>query len=106
MICLPSDYVFHAPQPMLSVLLVILYLCCRRKTKAVPFKSDITTQEEEVHKASPHIPHLKHEQAKVEHNMNIEMTPLPATNDSRGRVQLLALSCLQIVISPEDAFRS
>ena len=61
-------------------------------------KSDITTEEEEVQKASPRIPHLKHEQAKVEHNTNIEMTPLPATNESRGRVQLLALSCLQIVL--------
>ena len=53
-------------------------------------------EEEEVHKASPHFTHVQHEQAKVVDNESIEMIPLPTTNDSRGRLQLLALSCLQI----------
>ena len=119
--CLTTEYIFHVSQPIYGVLLVILYLCYRRKTKAMTFKPDVTTEEEEikkpdvtteeeevkesdvpneekVQKASPHFTHVQHEQAKVEDNESIEMIPLPATNDSRGRVQLLALSCLHVVV--------
>ena len=108
-------------QPIYGVLLVILYLCYSRKTKAMTFKPDVTTEEEEVkkpdviteeeevkepdvpneeevQKASPYFTHVQHEQAKVEDNESIEMTPLSAANDSRGRVQLLALPCLHVVV--------
>ena len=90
---------------MYGVLLVILYLCYRRKTKAMTFKPDVTTEEEEmkkpdvtteeeeVQKALPHFTHVQHEQAKVEDNESIEMTPLPATNDSRG-----GYSCLHCLV--------
>ena len=61
-------------------------------------KTDVPTVGEEVQKASPHIPHVQHEQAKVGDNESIEMIPLPTTNDSQGGVQLLALPCLQIVL--------
>ena len=49
-------------------------------------------------KASRHIPNMRREENKVGDSESIEMTPLPATNDSRGRVQLLALSCSLMVI--------
>ena len=47
-------------------------------------KTDVPTAGEEVHKASPHFSHVQHEQAEVGDIESIEMTPLPATNDSRG----------------------
>ena len=65
-------------------------------TEEEDVKEPDVPNEEEVQKTSPHFTHVQHEQAKVEDNESIEMIPLPTTNDSRGRVQLLALSCLQI----------
>ena len=47
-------------------------------------KTDVPTAGEEVHKASPHFPHVQHQQAEVGDIESIEMTPLPSTNDSRG----------------------
>ena len=67
------------------MLLVLLYLCCSRKTKAVSFKPDVRAEEEEVQKASPHIPNMRHEENKVGDSENIEMIPL-STNDSRGEL--------------------
>ena len=58
------------------------------------FKPDVTNEEEEevkkpdeeVKKASPHIPRVQSEQAKEGDSESIEMAPLPATNDNRGRI--------------------
>ena len=58
------------------------------------FKPDVTTEEEEevkkpdedIKKASPHIHHVQSEQAKEGDSESIEMVPLPATNDNRGRI--------------------
>ena len=87
-------------------------MCCRRKTKAdvttvkeevkkpdVTIKEnevkkpDIPAEEEEMQKKSPYFPHVQHEQAKVEDNECIEMIPLPATKDRRGRY-----SCLHCLV--------
>ena len=56
-------------------------------------KPDMPAEEEEVQKTSPHFTHVQHEQAKLEDNESIEMTPLPSTNDSRGRY-----SCLHCLV--------
>ena len=58
------------------------------------FKPDVTTEEEEEMKkpdediktTSPHIPHVQYEQTKEGDSESIEMVPLPATNDNRGRI--------------------
>ena len=61
------------------------------------FKPDVTTEEEEevkkpdeeVKKASPHIPHVQSEQAKEGDSESIEMVPLPTTN--QGRIKISAV---------------
>ena len=54
------------------------------------FKPDVTTEEEEeVKKASPHIPQLQSEQTKEGDSESIEMVPLPTTN--QGRIKLSAV---------------
>ena len=61
------------------------------------FKPDVTNEEEEevkkpdeeVKKASPHIPHVQSEQTKEGDSESIEMVPLPATN--QGRIYVPAL---------------
>ena len=50
------------------------------------FKPDVRAKEEEVQKASPHISNIRHDENKVGDSENIEMIPLRATSDSRGRV--------------------
>ena len=63
------------------------------------FKPDVTNEEEEevktpdedMKKISPPIPHVQSEQAKEGDSESIEMVPLPATNDNRGRIQVPTL---------------
>ena len=50
------------------------------------FKPDVRAKEEEVQKASPRIPNMRCEENKARNSENIEMIPLRATSDSRGRV--------------------
>ena len=58
------------------------------------FKPDVTNEEEEevktpdedMKKISPPIPHVQYEQATEGDSESIEMVPLPATNDIRGRM--------------------
>ena len=50
------------------------------------FKPDVTTNNEDRHKASPYIGPVLHRQedCEVEKSESIEMPPVQATNDSQG----------------------
>ena len=61
------------------------------------FKPDVTTEEEEevkkpdeeVKKASPHIPQVQSEQTKEVDSESLEMVPLPTAN--QGRIKISAV---------------
>lgn len=68
------------------ITLILLNFYCRRKTKAMSFKPEMTKDEEEGKNASPVIPHIQHGQAdcKVVENESVEWIPLQAHNESQG----------------------
>ena len=67
--------------------LIILYFYCRCKTKAISYKPEMTSDEEEGKKALPVISHSQYGQAdcKVVENESVEMIPLQVRNERQGK---------------------
>ena len=84
-IAYPLIHVFHVTQTIYKCSIYLLYLYCRRKTRGMSFKPNVSTEEEKV-KTSPNIPHVRQKQSRVVYK-EIELIPRPAINISPGRVQ-------------------